>query len=203
MLTIADRIKYYRKQQGLTQQELADLAGIHPVSIRKYETNKMRPQQAQIEKVARALHVNSSALRGFHSGIVRLDTVGNLVGLLMEWHKSGIMCIEGERDENQMLRPDSVRFVPNPVLGEYFMFASLNEKEKTTQLGSLRGALPDNILSELLRWEGLYYKYGQSSAEEDDEEKSKLLEALEEVEMQSQGVLLPLKKLDKIDTFDT
>ena len=55
MLTIGDRIKYFRKRRGLTQAQLAECTGIHPVSIRKYETNKMQPQLSQIEKIADAL----------------------------------------------------------------------------------------------------------------------------------------------------
>ena len=40
MLTVGDKIKYFRKQRGMTQAQLAELTGIHPVSIRKYEINK-------------------------------------------------------------------------------------------------------------------------------------------------------------------
>ena len=33
MLTVGDKIKYFRKQRGMTQAQLAELTGIHPVSI--------------------------------------------------------------------------------------------------------------------------------------------------------------------------
>ncbi len=49
-MTIGEKIKYCRKQIGITQDKLAELTGIHPVSIRKYETNKMQPQPPQLEK---------------------------------------------------------------------------------------------------------------------------------------------------------
>ena len=52
MLTVGDKIKYFRKQRGMTQAQLAELTGIHPVSIRKYEINKMQPQSQQIERIA-------------------------------------------------------------------------------------------------------------------------------------------------------
>ena len=51
-MTIGEKIKYCRKQIGITQDKLAELTGIHPVSIRKYETNKMQPQPPQLEKIA-------------------------------------------------------------------------------------------------------------------------------------------------------
>ena len=56
-MTIGEKIKYCRKQIGITQDKLAELTGIHPVSIRKYETNKMRPQPPQLEKIAAALEL--------------------------------------------------------------------------------------------------------------------------------------------------
>ena len=33
-MTIGEKIKYCRKQIGITQDKLAELTGIHPVSIR-------------------------------------------------------------------------------------------------------------------------------------------------------------------------
>ena len=188
MLTIADRIRYYRKQRGLTQTELAELAGVHPVSIRKYETNKMRPQAAQMERVAHALQVNCSAIRGVRSEIVHLDTEGNLMGLLMEWHKSGIMRIEGERDENQTLIPSSVRFVPNPILVKYLIPYGQNEKETDSRTDSLKGMLPDKMFSELLRWECLYNQYQLTlKKEEIAEDDSGYMDELEQVEMEIQS----------------
>ena len=42
-MTIGKKIKYLREHRGMTQAELAEATGIHPVSIRKYETDKMTP----------------------------------------------------------------------------------------------------------------------------------------------------------------
>ena len=61
-MTIGEKIRYYRKKHELTQQQLADASGIHPVSIRKYETNKMTPQPKQLKKIAKALGINYVAL---------------------------------------------------------------------------------------------------------------------------------------------
>ena len=137
MLTIADRIKYFRKQRGFTQAQLAELTGIHPVSIRKYETNKMLPQLQQIERIAEALHVNSSAISGSHSECIQLETVGDLMGLLMVWHKSGILTMEGTRQEDKRLDANSVRFVPNAVFSHYFTMQLQRKKEETIQPDSL------------------------------------------------------------------
>lgn len=61
-MTIGEQIRYYRRMAGITQEQLAQLSGIHPVSIRKYETNKMIPQIPQIKKIAKALDVRPSTL---------------------------------------------------------------------------------------------------------------------------------------------
>ena len=42
-MTIGEKIKYFRKRIGITQAKLAELSWIYPVSIRKYEINKMVP----------------------------------------------------------------------------------------------------------------------------------------------------------------
>ena len=63
-MTIGEKIKYFRTRIGITQAKLAELSGIHPVSIRKYETNKMVPQAPQIDRIAETLgtHVFSSGI---------------------------------------------------------------------------------------------------------------------------------------------
>lgn len=56
-MTTGEKIKHYRKQAGITQDQLAERAEIHPVSIRKYETNKMQPQLSTLLKLAEALTI--------------------------------------------------------------------------------------------------------------------------------------------------
>jgi len=63
-MTIAERIRCFRKRLGITQEELAKRSELHPVSIRRYETGKMIPQYAQIVKLAKALGVSISSISG-------------------------------------------------------------------------------------------------------------------------------------------
>lgn len=130
MLTVGDKIKYFRKQRGITQAQLAELTGIHPVSIRKYEINKMQPQSQQIERIAEALRVNSGALSDSHSDIIHMETKGDLMGLLMLWHKSGILSIEGERGEDNLLDAATVRLQPNTIFGTYLALSCDQAKKK-------------------------------------------------------------------------
>ena len=66
-MTIGERIKFFRKSRGITQSQLAKLSGVHPVSVRKYETNKMVPQPEQIRRIADALAVSYYAIAGTES----------------------------------------------------------------------------------------------------------------------------------------
>lgn len=49
-MAAGEKIKRYRKSLGITRNELAERSGIHPVTIRKYETNKLVPKIEQIVK---------------------------------------------------------------------------------------------------------------------------------------------------------
>lgn len=196
MLTIGDKIKYFRKQRGITQAQLAELTGIHPVSIRKYETNKMQPQSQQIERLAEALHISSGALSSSHCDTVHTETKGDLMGLLMLWHKSGILRIEGERGKDNLLDAATVRLRPNSIFQSYLALAcDQSKKEEVIQPDNLFVLLrDDDILRNLLRWESLYNGYALMFAKYRDSDSESTLSALNElkenlelIEMELQG----------------
>lgn len=56
-MTLGEKIKFHRTMKGLTQKQLGDMTGIHEVSIRKYESNKIAPKKAQLEKISQCLGV--------------------------------------------------------------------------------------------------------------------------------------------------
>ena len=201
MLTIGEKIKYFRKQRGITQAQLADLSGIHPVSIRKYETNKMQPQTAQIERIAAALGVNASAIDGMNSANIRLDSHGDLMGLLIAWHKAGILRIEGERDEAQKIIASTAHFSVNPALSSLFRLThSESENKKAIHPDDLCLELKSaSLLENLLRWEYIYNGYVTMSEKYKDTDSEATRNALAELasdlelielEMQSSQILL-------------
>ena len=61
----------------------------------------MVPQAAQIDRLAEALGVSSFALAGFENNI-RLETVGDFMGLMIMLIKTKIVSINGEREESGM-----------------------------------------------------------------------------------------------------
>lgn len=107
-MTIGEKIKYLRELKGITQSQLAYAVGLHPVSIRKYETNKMQPQLPQIEKIAAALNISPNALMGLENSNLRLETVGDFMSILYMLLDTKQLIIKGERNEDGSLKPDTL-----------------------------------------------------------------------------------------------
>ena len=189
-MTIGEKIKYFRSRIGITQAKLAELSGIHPVSIRKYETNKMVPQAAQIDRLAEALGVSSFALAGFENNI-RLETVGDFMGLMIMLIKTKIVSINVEREENGMINADTVSFVINPVITNFFDAKSdKSELSANTLLYYLKN---ENILSDILKWERINHRYEKCAAEICDTSDKELINILEELKEQKEVVELELQ----------
>jgi transcriptional regulator with XRE-family HTH domain len=63
MLTIGQRIKYFRKKAGMTQQELSDISGVAKHHISYLENyHRQDPEFFTIQRLARALGVPIDAL---------------------------------------------------------------------------------------------------------------------------------------------
>lgn len=76
-MTIAEKIKKYRKISELTQQELADCCDINVATIKKYELGQRNPKPDQITKIAKGLGVNPLIFYDFD-----INTVGDVMSLL-------------------------------------------------------------------------------------------------------------------------
>ena len=189
-MTIGEKIKYFRKRIGITQAKLAELSGIHPVSIRKYETNKMVPQAAQIDRLAEALGVSSFALAGFENNI-RLETVGDFMGLMIMLIKTKIVSINGEREESGMINTDTAQFVINPFITNFFgAKAGKTDLSANTILYYLKN---ENILSDILKWERINHRYEKCAAEICDTSDKELINILEELKEQKEVIELELQ----------
>jgi transcriptional regulator with XRE-family HTH domain len=61
-MSIAANLLRLRKSQGLTQPQLADLAGLHVNQVRRYEAGSAQPSLDGLKKIALALHVSLDEL---------------------------------------------------------------------------------------------------------------------------------------------
>ena len=189
-MTIGEKIKYFRSRIGITQAKLAELSGIHPVSIRKYETNKMVPQAAQIDRLAEALGVSSFALAGFENNI-RLETVGDFMGLMIMLIKTKIVSINGEREESGMINTDTAQFVINPFITTFF--DSKTDKSNLYANTILYYLKNENILSDILKWERINHRYEKCAAEICDTSDKELINILDDLKEAKEVIELELQ----------
>ena len=89
-MTIGQKIKFCREKRRITQAQLAERSGIHPVSIRKYETNRMIPQPEQLRRIANALEISPVSLLGVRDPGLQLNPTGDFLGVLMSLFEAGI-----------------------------------------------------------------------------------------------------------------
>ena len=126
------------------------------------------------------------------------------MGLLMSWHKAGILTIQGIRDEEHTIQMETAHLVPNPVMDQYLaLIWTDGKKEKAVNWNSFHLDLCGYaLLRDLLNWERFYFIYTQSTrfmTESADEETRKNYTELEntlemiELELQSSqaNLLLP------------
>lgn len=67
MNIIGENIKAIREKRQMTQDELAETAGVHRVTLAKYETGKSIPGADVLGRIAKALHVKADRLLGDES----------------------------------------------------------------------------------------------------------------------------------------
>jgi transcriptional regulator with XRE-family HTH domain len=61
---IGDRLNTLRIRRALTQQELAEKAGISKTALNRIELNKAEPHMSTLRKLAQALTVDPTELLG-------------------------------------------------------------------------------------------------------------------------------------------
>ena len=73
----AQRLKQARKNKGLSQTELANLAGIHYTQVGRYENKGAQPSAEVLSKLANALGVSSDYLTNGTSEELAENTLGD------------------------------------------------------------------------------------------------------------------------------
>ena len=62
---LGKNIKVYRKNKGLTQEELAELLNITPQAVSKWESEAGLPDVSMIIPLAKVLGISTDALLGY------------------------------------------------------------------------------------------------------------------------------------------
>lgn len=187
-MTIGEKIKYVRKLYHMSSAELAELTGIHPVSIRKYESNKMIPQSAQIERLAAAFHLSPAIFSGLTDMRFDFQYSGDCLGMLIMLYTSGALIINGERDEKNILKKETVKFTVSPLLQKFLQFS---EKSKALPFEDVNVLIKDNdTLERFIFWEfmyncrdELYDAYMEEETKENEEAYNQICNDYDEIEM--------------------
>ncbi len=66
-MSVGQIIKFYRKELGFTQSELAEIIGVSVQAISKWETNAGMPDISQIVPLAKALNVSTDIILGLNN----------------------------------------------------------------------------------------------------------------------------------------
>jgi hypothetical protein len=168
----------------------------------------MQPQPPQLEKIAVALGVSYNTLNGSDTAGLRLETVGDLMGVLMVLCNSGILQITGERGKDKLLKDETVAIQFNPILSSYLEFGyNTRDKEHTLSLqDALLNIRSYKVFNDLLKWEKMNFIYQsalKSAGENPNEatqaaigEIAKTKEKVE-LELQKSQILLDISKILK------
>ncbi|WP_409966888.1 helix-turn-helix transcriptional regulator [Bengtsoniella intestinalis] len=78
-MTVAEKIKFYRNANKLTQKRLAELSGVSEISICKYEAGERNPKIEQLRKIANAMTIGREALLEDDAPAVKIETVGDFM----------------------------------------------------------------------------------------------------------------------------
>ena len=187
-MTIGEKIKYVRKLYHMSSAELAERTGIHPVSIRKYESNKMVPQSAQIERLAAAFHLSPAIFSGLTDMRFDFQYSGDCLGMLIMLYTSGALIINGERDEKNILKKETVKFTVSPLLQKFLQFS---EKGRTLSFEDVNVLIKDNdTLDRFIFWEFMYNRrdelydaYMEEETKENEEAYNQICNDYDEIEM--------------------
>lgn len=62
---LGENLRKYRKMNNLTQEELAEIVGIHPTYVGKLEMGKNNPSVKMLFKISRALKITLADIFDF------------------------------------------------------------------------------------------------------------------------------------------
>lgn len=143
-MTTAERMLYLRGKREWTQSYAAQQSHICQSNYSKYESGHLQPNANTIQKIAGAFQIHPCALTGFSVYQPDNRKRNHLLFLLMLLHRSHIFLLDGERDETQRLKPESLRFSVH---------------------------IPKSVLTDLIHWE---YLYSQSNWKQNEFSRRKL-----------------------------
>lgn len=101
--TVSARIREKRKEQRLTQQELADKAGVSLKTIQRWENGERSPRVEEMNRLAEVLQVSSAYLMGTDDTSIQSDKPTKSEPHTQEWNTN--MAVITLKDGNRIQAP--------------------------------------------------------------------------------------------------
>lgn len=154
--TIGDSIKKYRLQNKLTQEQLGELIGKSAISIRKYESNNVRPPLGVLSDLAKALKINVTDLIVDKSDPI-YDDMSKLHETILEYGQKTMYCMENNKLHTIIPNSENVELIYNhriKLLTKYYK-ENLEHKDNLIKLYEDRINKLECTINELLNKESI------------------------------------------------
>ena len=123
-----------------------------------------------MEKIVEALNV--CRIIFFDDGSFKLETRGDLIGLMIALCKSKVLVVNGKRYKNSTLIPSSVTFEFSPSISKFFV---------ADVQGIIRFAPDELLLMDFFKCEKQYHNYEKLLKKYSGSSKAAEIEAIEEL----------------------
>lgn len=101
--SIAYKIRKFRKEKNMSQEDLSTLSGINISTIKKYEGGARNPKPEQLLKITNALGISINAIMEFE-----LTTISDVISLLMRMDEQTDMNWTGQKDADGNYIPSTI-----------------------------------------------------------------------------------------------
>lgn len=101
--TVAYKIRKFRKDKNMSQDELSERSEINVSTIKKYESGARNPKPDQLLKIANALGVSINVFMDFE-----ITTISDAISLLIKMDEQTDMTWNGSKDTDGNYIPSTI-----------------------------------------------------------------------------------------------
>lgn len=145
LVTVGERIKYYREIRGLSQRQLSSLSGVPIGTIKAYETGSRNPKDTALQRIADTLHISITAFQD-----IQLETLGDVAPYIFAISKLGEVEFHGKKKDDGKFDIDDLSISFKSPVMKYFMKEWADSKSIIDHLRDEAASSPDTTAKEYL-----------------------------------------------------
>ena len=112
-MNFGERLQLIHETKHISQRQLALQIGMAPENVQRYKSTGSTPKTERITDFSVALNISSFLLEESNWGYVPLETKGDLIALIIEGIKRGLIAVE---DSDK----DDLHLEINTVISQFF-----------------------------------------------------------------------------------